>query len=130
VSQSLTNTRPFLKQNAKKAVRRTTARKKAKKTKKEPDTSSSEESDDASIHVMDTQEVQKARTEFVKNRLRDKFARVIKRRVSYTTGTSLRTGTKTTGTENAGTVDDQLESEEAAFNEQVNRPEQDDTVPM
>jgi len=113
----------------KKAVRRTTALK-AKKAKKEPDTSSSEDSDDASIHVMDTQEVQKARTEYVKNRLRANFERLKKRRVSYTTGTSLRTGRESTGTDSAGTGDDQLESEEAAFNEHLNRPEQDDTVPM
>jgi hypothetical protein len=113
----------------KKAVRRATALK-TKKAKKEPDTSSSEDSDDASIHVMDTQEVQKARTEYVKNRLRANFERLKKRRVSYTTGTSLRTGRESTGAEIGATGDDQLESEEAAFNEQVNRPEPDDTVPM
>ena len=114
----------------KKAVRRATARKKAKKPQKEPDTSSSEDSDDASIHVMDTQEVQKARTEFVKNRLRANFERLKKRRVSYTVDTGPHAGTETTGTDNAGT-DDQLESEEAAFNEQVNRPDDDDdSVPM
>ena len=113
----------------KKAVRRTTARKKAKKAKKEPDTSSSEDSDDASIHVMDTQEVQKARTEFVKNRLRAGLQNIKKRKVSYT-GTSLPTGTATAGTNSPDTSDDQLDSEEAAFNEHLNRPEEDDTVPM
>jgi hypothetical protein len=119
-----------LEAECKKVVRRTTALK-AKKAKKEPDTSSSEDSDDASIHVMDTQEVQNARTEYVKNRLRANFERLKKRRVSYTTGTSLRTGRESTGTDSAGTGDeDQLDSKEAAFNEQVNRPEQDDTVPM
>ena len=114
----------------KKAVRRTTARKKANKTKKEPDTSSSEDSDDASIHVMDTQEVDKARTEFVKNRLRAGLKNIKKRQVSYTTGTRVPTGTATEGTDSTGTNDDQLDSEEAAFNEHVNRPEPDDTVPM
>ena len=117
----------------KKALRRTTARKKAKKSnKKEPDTSSSEDSDDASIHVMDTQEVHKARTEFVKNRLRANLERIKKRKVSYALSAyRARTGTEATATTDpAGSTDDQLESEEAAFNDQVNRPEEDDTVPM
>ena len=119
-----------LEKERKKAVRRNTALKKAKKAKKEPATSSSEDSDEASIHAMDTEEVKKVRTEYVKNRLRANLERLKKRRVSYGTGTSLRTGTESTGTDAAGTDDDQLDSEEAAFNEQVNRPKQDGMVPM
>ena len=116
----------------KKAVRRTTARKKAKKSKKEPDTSSSEDSDDVSVHVMDAEEIRKERTEYVKNRLRASMERLKRRKVSYNTGTGLRTGTDSTGTDTTGTgsTEDQLETEEAAFNDQVNRSEEDDTPPM
>ena len=107
----------------KKAVRRNTAVKKAGKSKKpEPDTSSSEDSDDMSVHVMDAEEIQKERTEYVKNRLRTSMERLKKRKVSYTGTTS------TTADTPVGTID-QLE-EETAFNAQVNRPEEDDTEPM
>ena len=80
--------------------------------------------------------------EYVKNRLRASMERLQKRKVSYRTGTVLRTGTKSTGgpegtsTNTTGTTagthegtKDQLE-EERAFNAQVNRPEEDDTKPM
>jgi hypothetical protein len=45
--------------------------------------------------------------------------------------TTVSTGTVSTGTENNGTgTDDQLESEEAAFNEQVNRSDEADPMGM
>ena len=96
----------------KKAVRRATARnKKAKKAKKEPETSSSEDSDDGSIHVMDSQEVRKEQSEFVKNRLRATMMRIKKRQVKYRT-------------------DDDQTAEETAFKESCEHSAEEDSSPM
>jgi len=71
---------------------------------------------------MDAEEVRNERAEYVKNRLRATMKRIKKRQVQYsTTGTNDTTGTP--GTE------DQLE-EEAAFKEQCNRSDDEDTPPM
>lgn len=113
-----------LEKERKKTVRRNVAVKKAKKIKQEPETSSSGESDDESVHVMDTEETDNERKEYVKRRLRATMRRIKKRQVQYrVTGT---TGTHmgTTGTTD-GTVEQPLE-EETAFNRQVNRSDETD----
>ena len=84
------------------------------KNAKAPTLSSSDDSsdDDESIHVMDAKEANDARMRHVCKRLRAKFAQIKKRKIALSTDS---TDEK---------MDEPLE-EEKAFNEQVNRAEDD-----